>query len=512
MRRASAFLLGVALAAALGACTARPRPVGLGRRIAEGKAQGLRPSPDGSRLAWLDRCARPPVAQAPPVCDLLVAAVDGGGASRVAEGVSSLEAGFAWGRDGSLAALARLDPASGTGALVVVRPGAGPEVVAPAVSFYAFGPGGDLGLVAAGELQVQVPGARPAPVAGAAGVATFEFDPADPGQLLARRQAAAGGALLRVRGGVATPLSTAPAGEYAWSPDGRFVAATVRGAGGTWDLQLWSAAAARPPATLAGDVQAFSFARDGSAIAFLAGMSPGKAGDLYAATLGRAEDPRPARAALVAKGVGEFRWASAAPRLAWLESFDPRIRAGALGLGGPGAPASTFGKNVTAFDLSPAGTQAAFLEHVTAGGYSVDLMLAAPGAAAATVARGVFGFDFSPDGRWLYYRANCVRNAEACDLLRVPSAGAAAGQAPVRVAEGVKSFEFDRSRPDRLLIGYARKDLAALDLAVWDGSRLVPVDRAVAPGSARLLPPDGSRLAYVVVDPERAGVYVARLP
>ncbi|HVP67877.1 MAG TPA: hypothetical protein VMT17_11500 [Anaeromyxobacteraceae bacterium] len=510
MRRIPFFLVALAGLAAAGACSPRGRPSALGRRIGDGKAQGLRPSPDGSRIAWLDRCARPAAAQAPALCDLVVAPVEGGGPSRVAEGVSSLVSGYAWGRDGSLAALANHDPASGTGALVVLPPGGKPEALAPAVSFYGFGPGGELGLVSAGELQVARPGGRPVAVAAGGGVATFEFDPADPGEMLARRQSAAGGALVRVRAGTAVPLSQAPAGDYAWSPDGRFAAATVRGAGGTWDLELWPIASDRPPVVLARDVQAFSFARDSSAVAFLAGMAPGRPGDLYAATLGTfGASPK---AALVAKGVGEFRWATAAPRLAWLEAFDPRIRAGALGVGGPGAPSSSFGKNVTAFDVSPSGDRVAFLEHVTAGGYSVDLVVAAPGGPAATVAHGVFGFDFSPDGRWLYYRSNCVRNAEACDLFRIPSSGIAPGGGPERLAEGVKSFEFDPSRPERILVGYARKDVVALDLAVWDRGRLVPIDQAVAPGTARFLPPDGNRLAYVVVDPERAGVYVARLP
>jgi len=494
-------------------CT-RPRTAPTrGRPVAQGKAKGLLASPDGTRLAWLERCARSPLPQAPPTCDLLVAPTEGGPAVRVAGGVSSLEGGYAFGPEGTLAALADVDAASGTGTLVVDRPGLAPERVAPAVSFFGFGPKGELGFVSAGELHLAGPGGSPARVEGAGSVATFEFDPSDPSELLARRPAAAGGELVRVSGRVGRVQSRAAAGEYAWSPDGRFVAATVRGPGGTWDLALWAASGEKPPATLARDVQAFSFSRDGSALAFLAGMAPGKPGDLYAAPLEGVREPGRVRPERVASGVGEFRWSSGAARLAWLESFDPRVRAGTLGVGGPGARAATFGKNVTAFDLSPTAAPVAFLEHVTAGGYSVDLRLAPSGAEpVVTVARGVFGFEFAPDGRWLYYRTNCLRNAEACDLFRIPAAGLAAGEAPERVAEGVKSFEFDRAIPDRLLLGFARKDLAALDLAVWQGARLVPVDEVVSPGSARFLPPDGRRIAYVVVAPDRPGVYVAPLP
>ncbi len=444
---------------------------------------------------------------------MLVAGTEGGAASRVAEGVSTLDMGFAWGPDGTLAALADYDYLSGTGTLVLLRQGSPPQRLAPGVSFYGFGPTGVLGFVARGDLHLAPPGGTAAAVAGASGIATFDFDPADPSQLLARRQSGAGGELVRVSAGAGRIESRTAAGDYAWSPDGRFVAATVRGAGGSWDLQLWRAGAPLPPAVLGRDVQGFAFARDGSALAFVAGMAPGRPGDLYVAPLAALSDPGRAVAAVLAKGVGEFRWASAASRLAWLQAFDPRVRAGSLGVGGPTGPALVLGKNVTSFDLAPTAAHVAYLEHVTSGGYSVDLMLAAVGAGApATVARGVFGFDFSPDGRWLYYRTACVRNAEACDLYRVPAAGLAPGESPLRVAEGVKSFEFDRGRPDRLLLGFARKDLPALDLAVALGPRLVSVDQAVLPGSARFLPPDGARLAYVVVAPGRAGVYVAKVP
>jgi hypothetical protein len=76
----------------------------------------------------------------------------------------------------------------------------------------------------------------------------------------------------------------------------------------------------------------------------------------------------------------------------------------------------------------------------------------------------------------------------------------------------VKSFDFDRRRGGRLLVTWARKDLQALDLAVWEEGKLVPVDSAALPGSARFLGPDARRMAYVIADPKRAGVYVAEIP
>jgi sugar lactone lactonase YvrE len=127
------------------------------------------------------------------------------------------------------------------------------------------------------------------------------------------------------------------------------------------------------------------------------------------------------------------------------------------------------------------------------------------------VARGVFGFAFSPDGRWLYYRTRCTRQAEACDLERVPVAGAA-GAAPEELAKGVKSFEFDPRDPERLLITWQRADLVALDLALWQAGKLIAVDQGALAGSIRFVGPDSRRLCYAVVQPRRAGVYLATLP
>jgi Tol biopolymer transport system component len=263
-------------------------------------------------------------------------------------------------------------------------------------------------------------------------------------------------------------------------------------------------------------VQSFVFSPSGDAIAFIADAAPGRQGDLWVAPLAGGAPER------LGRRVGEPRWSPAGDRLAWLEGYDPRGRTGRLTVGAPGAKPVAVGENVSDFDLSPDGA-VAFLHHVTAGGYSVDLALLRPGrdAAPAPVARGVFGFAFSPDGRWLYYRTACVREGEACDLYRVAvddpglaarGGGAAAPPAGARVAEGVKSFEFAPGRPGRLLVAWARKDRAALDLALWEEGKLTAVDTYALPGSVQFLGGDARRLAWAVVDPRRAGVYAADLP
>jgi hypothetical protein len=493
---------------ALSACSRGPSdvPHSLGRRIADADALAVRASPDGAWVAWLSSC-EPEKDRTLPAgtasCDLAVAPSAGGAATRLARKVSTLRA-FSWSAGGKgLAALAEYDPASGAGALVAWTPGAEPRRVAEGVTFHAFAREGDaLGAVAAGRLLVAAPPEwRPLAVRGAQDVATFEFGGGSPLTLLARRTLRAGGDLLAVREAGAAPVARSVR-DYAFAHDGRRFAFT---AGAAQALQVaWSDAA--PSAALGRDVREFAFSPRGDALAFVANAVPGRQGDLLVALAGRA--PR-----RLAQRVGEPRWALSGERLAWLQEYDPRSRTGALAVGAVGAAPRVVARNVSDFDLTRDGQAVAYLQHVTAGGYSVDLGLVRAGDPAVVVARGAFGFSFSPDGKWLYYRSACVREAEACDLLRVPVTGVgAADPKGERIAEGMKSFEFAPETPDRLLVAWARKDRVALDLAVWDSGKLVAVDTFVRPGTAHFFGHDARKLAYAVLDPRRQGVYVAEVP
>ena len=502
---------------------------GLGRAVWSGPARSLRASPDGAWLAFLDGCREAKGQFLPPRtanCDLRAVPAAGGEARVVARAVTTLPQGYVWsGSAATLAALGGYDYAAGAGELTSWRPDSGAREIAREVSFYGFGPSGALGVVSGGRLLVGAPGAGVTPVAGASEVATFELSPRPPGAILqesgspvealARRTAAAGGALLAVAGGEARPVASGVT-DYAFAPDGEAFA-YIAGSGGQGRLATAAGGAAVPRMLGAPGVRGFSYWAAGpgsppAALAFIEGAAPGKQGDLEYLDVLRGTKHAP----LGAREVGEYRWARAAPRLAWLEQYDPRVRAGTLGVGGIDLPTRRVAAHVSDFDLAPDGARVAFLQHTTRGGYSVDLALAdlaAPSTAApTTVAQGVFGFAFSPDGRWLYYRTRCTRNGEACDLERVPAAGPAPGAGPERIAQGAKSFDFDPRDPGRLLVGFQRMDMVALDVAVWEGGRLVAVDRAVEPGTAQFLPPDSRRLAYVVVQPKRAGVYVAELP
>jgi len=490
-----------------GEASGSPGEGALGKRLVAAQARRLLASADGAWLAWLQDCAEVRGRFLPPgtsSCDLLVAPSAGGAATRVARAVTSLPHGATFSPDGAtLAALADYDYEAGAGTLVLVKDGAAREV-ARGVTFHGFAAGGGVLLaVADGKLLVvPVDGAARA-IPGADGVATFDVAPPPwAGRavaVLARRPVAAGGTLLAIGPGLdaARPVASGTAefglaGRDAWA----FTAVGRAGA----ELHLGRGAGA---SRLAGGARAFAFSPDGAALAWVSDAAPGKQGDLHVAPVGGAP-------AVLGREVGEHRWAAAAPRLAWLGQYDPRTRTGVLGAGGPELAPRTFGRAVSDFELSPDGRHLAYLRHTTEGGYSVDLELAGvegdAKAPARKVARGVFGFAFAPDGRWLYYRTRCTRQAEACDLERVAVAGAVA---PEPLAQGVKSFEFDPRDPERLLVTWQRADLVALDLAVWQAGKLVAVDQGALAGSIRFLGPDSRRLAYAVVQPKRAGVYVA---
>jgi hypothetical protein len=494
--------------------------VGIGRRVAAGEARALVLSADGAWLAWLDDCHVARGQYLPPGtanCTARVAPAGGGDAGKIAGAVTTLPQGLGWSRAGAtLAALADYDYAAGTGTLIVWRDGAAREL-ARDVTFHGFGPAGELGFVSGGRLSVLLPGDdAPRVVAGAEGVASLDFAPvacprgADGFQLrlAARRSRDAGGQLLVVdcAMGPARAAVRSRVSDYGFSPSGINLAYTSETKGGP-ELHRFALEKGLLDVRVGAGVRAFAFSAEGEALAFAGDVAPGLQGNLYLAVPGQRAP------VLLAKEVGDFRWAAKAPRIAWLERYDPRVRSGVLGVGGPGLAPRTFGRNVTDLDLSSDGKFVAFLQHTTRGGFSVDLGLvttdAPAGTAPASVAHGVFGFAFSPDARWLYYRTRCTRNGEGCDLERVPAAGLAKDAKPELIAEGMKSFEFDPRDPARVLVGWQRMDRQALDLGVWQGGKLLRVDQNVLPGSARFLGPDSRRLGYAVIDPRRAGIYVA---
>jgi len=236
---ATAVVAAAALLLAAG-CSSRTAPAALeGRRLTDGPALFLSASPDGSRVAWLAGCAPAPgAAKGQLACTLLAAPLPGGGAQRVADGVAAMEGAFAWGPDGSLAALGRRDPVAASGDLTLLRPGGEPRVVAPRVTAFAWGPASRIAFSAGGGLFVASSDGLAEPVRGGASVAGLAFAPA-PGRALAALVRDASGALgLAVwsdTGGEPAVVARDVA-SFAFSPPSR---ASRRAAPGTWSSSPW---------------------------------------------------------------------------------------------------------------------------------------------------------------------------------------------------------------------------------------------------------------------------------
>jgi hypothetical protein len=517
------LIAAVAVLAAACTRTEKGPGAGLGKMVAPGVAVALKPSPDGAFVAWLSSCGNVTsgtVALGTRSCELRVAPTAGGERAAagegavVAKGVTTLPHGFVWANARTLLALEAYEHATGEGTLVVWD--GSTRRLADGVRYYAATPDGrTLGWVADGVLSVLDRAGAGEPVAMGKSVATFEFAPsrdsAAPVRLLARRESSAGGDLLALAADRLTPVAARTA-EYRFSSAGDF-AYTVR-EGATDTLAFARAAAPATAVTVRGNVHSFSFAPDGSAIAFVADVAPGRQGDLWVARVA-GQSARPGAPEKVASGVGEVRWAPRGGALAWLAEFEPGMRSGALTVrASPAAAPVRLASKVSAYQFSPDGSAIAFLEHVIQGGYSVDLQLARLGDGethAELVARGAFGFDFAPEGNFLYFRAGCVQNGESCNLERIPAAGLPAGSQPERIAEAVKSFDFDRRTPGRLLLTVQRPDGTPLGIAVWRDGKLTDVDRGLVAGTAAFLAPDSARLVYAVQEKGREGVYVAQV-
>jgi hypothetical protein len=526
--RARAFLTCLAAALAAAACTSEPRPpaapAGLGKPLVTGPVRAVSASADGAWAAILDGCADVGVASLPPgtaSCTLRVAPVAGGEAIRIAGAVTTLPQGVLWSRSGAtLAALSEYDYPGASGTLVVWRAGAAPRVVAERVTFFGFGEGGSLGYVAGGRFGlVRADGTERAP-GPPADVATFELGGRDgwraersacaecPGPTLLRRTGTSGGALVDPCCG-ATVLATGVT-DYGFSPGGARIAYVTAGrdGAGLWEREV----GARNARRIATGAQTFAFERRGAALAFVSDMAPGKQGDLHVWSGGKDT--------LLAREVGEYRWAARAPRLVWLEKFDPWVRAGTVGGGGPGLPPRAWANHVTDVAISADGKHVAFLRHTTRGGYTIDLGLADLDAALPprfdVVASGVFGFAFSPDGAWLYYQTRCTGEAaDACDVdrIRIPSGGLGAGAKAEQVVQGVAGFEFAPDDPERLLVTWRSGPRgSAVDLGVWDRGRLTRVDTRVRASTARFAGPGSRRVVYALADEARAGADVAEVP
>ncbi|MDR0964908.1 MAG: hypothetical protein LBM75_00085 [Myxococcales bacterium] len=557
-RNQTPIVLTAVLTMALAACAPAKKKEAtptLGHRLSEAPARQLRATSDGKHLVFLTDVKKPTLPDVPE--DLMVGQLatvpSEGGALRVlGQGVTTLDGAFHLSPDGRWVAFLEgfvIGRHVGVLSLAALGRTEKPRQLAEDVSFYRFSKDAKwLGFVASEAFHLHdLTSGKDLLVE--EGVATFEFSPAG-NAVLFRKPLSAGGQLrLAAIGGDTTPRVSTVAervGDYGFSPDGKFFALTSRAGGTGAPYQVFvGESGTSKPRSIGEKAGAFIFSPDSKRLAFIANQTPGMPyGDLFVMSL---PDETSAR---IGTSVADFRFAPTSDALAlrenqlnergqaWQEFKVVRVPAGEVRLHQKSLP-----KSFINFLFSDDGRALAFIKHEKA---DLDLwrldMASGSDAPPERVAPWTFEYRFraaAPGARAdLWYRGTCIREGRQCDLfvdepIAAPTAAiesADAGPGPdagnaaetplpapahLKVASALSAFEFSPSG-NRLFLDLPRFDTTtSFDLA-WQapmpGAVTAPIDRHVLKHSLRALDPDGKRVAYIVTERRREGVYVAELP
>lgn len=489
-----------------------------------GNASDLRLSPDGKWAAFLMDGKKPRGEGVPPqliLGELQVAPLQPGAKPRkVGESVVNTPGAYLFSADSRwLFVLQGFNPASQAGELLAVNvsdAAAAPRSLGRAVSYVVPSPDSQwVAFVDDGTLRVAKLGSEE-PVADLVGdAASAAFAPAGD-YVLAHQRAQAGGALVHI------PLSDSSkrtklgeqVGDFQISPDGRFVAFSVRSKEnrGTFDLMHTTIGGLKTKRLAVGVTSGnpyegapFAFSSDGKRLARFEGARVDKRGDLF---VGPASGEAGKK---VASNVYRFQFAPDGSAVAYLDEWaDNKGRGAGHGFMGvatlpDGAP-KKLGERVPNFEWAADGKHLAYVIRVFQPIYSVDLMLYRLGEKEPKpVQKGVFGYDFTADR--LLLRTACIREGRACELygleLNSPDA------TPKKLLDGVYSF---RTPPGaaRVLATYARTDSPLYDaMALNLSSGQYRTLDTMVQLPVLFADKDGSRVAYIVGDRKRAGVYVA---
>jgi hypothetical protein len=485
---------------------------GMGKALVTGVAVDLRVTPDGKFAAFLLEAEKPRLEGIPPqmmLGELNVAPTGGGAPRKLGTGVTNVPGGYFLSADSRWALyLAGYNAASQSGELFaadLANPAGERQRLGGNVSYMLLS--ADSKQVAFVDQAVLKVGALPAgPFKDVAGeVSTAQFSPDGKTLYFKRRLTAAGGLYFVDLGKTDAPKKLADqVGDFAISPDSMNVAFAQRSevVRSTYDL-LFARQPDMKPTKLATGTGGFAFSPDGKWLARTEGSRPELIGDLF---VGPASGGPGEKAGV---RVQEFSFAPDSAAIAMLELYDISARAGLLTVArAPDWKGKRVGDRCPNFTWGADGKYVAFLSRFLKPDYSVDLMLYTLGDdAAVKVNRGVFGYGFGPKNAFLVFRSNCIREGRACDLLQLDLAKPK--EPPKKLVEGIYSFKMAESG-DRLLLSYARTQGELFDAAVYNlktGERKTIEQGVRLP--AMFLDDAGTKVAYIVLERSRAGVYVA---
>jgi len=488
---------------------------GLGKPLASGSATDLRLTPDRKTATYLTQADKPRLEGVPQqmVIGLLNAvSVDGGLPRKLGSGVTNLPGGYLFSPDSRWAVfLSGYNAANRSGELNLLDLRAAtdkPHKVGSQVTYMLVSPDSRwLAFVDGGLLKVgPLPDGPFKELAGE--VSTAEFTP-NSQALLLKRKISAGGALL------STPLGQwnvqklgEQVGDYQVSPDSAKVAFARQSAttAGGYDLFIAAPIVGAPRVSkVSGGTGLFLFSPDGKWLARTEGWNvEQKRGDLYLGT-SKGEAGRK-----IGEKVGDrLSFAPDSTAIAYLELWDEPSRSGLMGVTElPEGEPRRVGGRVPNFGWGSNGRYLAFLSRFVKPVYSVDLMLYRMGDESSfKVNAGVFAYGFGPNNAYFLFRTNCIREGRACDLyaldLEKPK------ERPRKIVEGIYSFKVPDAG-DRMLVTYAQTQSDTYDVAAYNlksGEHRTLDQHIRLP--AMFAAPDGSKAAYVIAEPSRAGVYLA---
>jgi dipeptidyl aminopeptidase/acylaminoacyl peptidase len=455
-----------ALAAfAVAACQQRaaPKPKGMGRALVQTAARSLSLTPDASTILFLADINPPPEKDAPEgvLQGILTAVGTQGGEPRpLGGGVTTLEDGYRISPDGRFVAyLAGFRFKDQSGALYLAPiPSGEAQLIAQGATFYKFSPdGARLGYVAGGEMHLR---------------------------------SLADGADRKV---------ASPAATFEFSRGAR--------------RMLFLSAAGKAPARVGAEgVSSFVFSPDSRWLSFLDGMGPKK-------TFGDLELVPAAGGPVVKLGqdVVEHRWAPDSKWVALRESHENKagrvwstFKVAAVPSGKVRFKVDGAAKSFLNFAFSSDAGSLAYLR-VTKDDLALWLLSLAKKEPPREVEKWVYSYQFAPGDRELWYRSHCTAEGRRCDLMSQSVKDPA--QKPAKLAEGVLGFKV-AAGGERVLLTFPRFDTRqAADLGYLDlKTRKVVrgVDQYALPG-ALFADPAGRRIAYLVGERKREGVYVVDL-
>ncbi|MEW6434282.1 MAG: hypothetical protein AB1730_22500 [Myxococcota bacterium] len=509
-----------------------PRLPVLGERRLSGDAQDLRASPDGSVLTALVDARKPPIQGAPPpmrLGELWAVPTVSGEAVKLANGVTNMPGGWLFTADSRWIIFSgAYDPTQQIGELYVQDAkdlSKERQRLASRVTYYV--PSDDSKQLAFVENGVLSVGALPAgPFRQVAGeVSTAEFS-ADGKYLYFRRKYSAAGGLFQVNlaDERAQPRRLLDqVADYTILRSGKHVVANARATPGDRTFQLHVIdVATLDDRKLSDDAVRFRVTPDGSAAAWVAnGGAVSELGELWVSTLVGGK-PRK-----LAEGVKDFEFSPDSKRLAFRANYtelplggreakegDPKLeKVGELSLVElpDGAP-RTLQRLCPNYLFSPDGAALAYTARIEQPEVTRRLLLLRPGATEpAALKDWLYEYVFRPGTNELYFRADCLREGRACDVLKVPL-DAPKDALPKKELEGVFGIKFSKDG-SRAMVAYAHLTDQTFDLAlrnVTSGEQKT-VDQYVE-WPALSLGADGAYVAYLVKEKPRAGVYVAKSP